>query len=40
MSGEIVNKVANSALVTIDLTDYAPKETIAILDIKNFLFKV
>ena len=39
MSGEIVNKVANSALITIDLTDYAPKETIVILDIKNFLFK-
>ena len=32
MSDEIVNKVANSALITIDLTDYAPKENIAILD--------
>jgi fructose-1-phosphate kinase PfkB-like protein len=39
MSGEIVNRVANSALITIDLTDYAPKETIAILDAKNFLFE-
>ena len=39
MSGEIVNKVANSALITIDLTDYAPKETIAILDAKDFLFE-
>ena len=39
MSGEIVNKVANSALITIDLTDYAPKETIAILDVKDFLFE-
>ena len=39
MSKEIVNKVANSALITIDLTDYAPKETIAILDVKDFLFK-
>ena len=39
MSGEIVNRVANSALITIDLTDYAPKETIAILDIKDFLFE-
>ena len=39
MSREIVNKVANSALITIDLTDYAPKETIAILDVKDFLFE-
>ena len=39
MSDEIVNKVANSALITIDLTDYAPKETIAILDVKDFLFE-
>jgi fructose-1-phosphate kinase PfkB-like protein len=39
MSKEIVNKVANSALITIDLTDYAPKETIAILDAKDFLFE-
>lgn len=39
MSDEIVNKVANSALITIDLTDYAPKGTIAILDAKDFLFE-
>ena len=39
MSDEIVNKVANSALITIDLTDYAPKGTIAILDVKDFLFE-
>ena len=39
MSGEIVNRVANSPLITLDLTDYAPKETIAILDAKDFLFK-
>ena len=39
MSGEIVNRVANSALITIDLTDYAPKETIEILDAKDFLFE-
>jgi len=39
MSGEIVNRVANSTLITIDLTDYAPKETIAILDAKDFLFE-
>jgi fructose-1-phosphate kinase PfkB-like protein len=39
MSIEIINRVANSALITIDLTDYAPKETIAILDVKDFLFE-
>ena len=39
MSDEIVNRVANSALITIDLTDYAPKDTIAILDVKDFLFE-
>ena len=39
MSDEIINKVANSALITIDLTDYAPKETIAIFDVKDFLFE-
>ena len=39
MSNEIVNKVANSALITIDLTDYAPKETIAILNVKDFLYE-
>ena len=39
MSDEIVNNVANSALITIDLTDYSPKETIAILDVKDFLFE-
>ena len=39
MSGEIVNRVANSPLITLDLTDYAPKETIAILDAKDFLFE-
>ena len=39
MSGEIVNRVAKSALITIDLTDYAPRDAVAILDIKNFLFE-
>ena len=38
MGKEIVNRVANSALITIDLTDYAPRDTVAILDIKDFLF--
>ena len=38
MSGEIVNRVANSALITIDLADYAPSQSIAVLDVKDFLF--
>ena len=39
MSGEIINRVANSPLITIDLTDYAPRDPVAILDIKDFLFE-
>ena len=39
MSKEIVNRVAKSSLVTLDLTDYAPTQTIAVLDVKDFLFK-
>jgi hypothetical protein len=39
MSNEIVNRVANSSLITIDLADYAPKQSIAVLDIKEFLFE-
>ena len=39
MSGEIVNRVANSALITIDLADYAPSQSIGVLDVKDFLFQ-
>jgi len=39
MSGEIVNRVANSPLITMDLTDYAPTKPISVLDIKEFLFE-
>ena len=39
MSKEIVNRVANSRLITIDLADYAPTKSIAVLDIKEFLFE-
>jgi hypothetical protein len=39
MSGEIVNRVANSSLISMDLTDYAPTNPIAVLDVKDFLFK-
>ena len=39
MKNEIVNKVAKSGLVNIDLSDYAPKEEITGIDIKQFLFE-
>ncbi len=39
MNGEIINRVANSKLITIDLSDYSPKEPIVEFDIKNFLFE-
>ena len=39
MSDEIINKVAESGLVTIDLEKYLPnKEEIAVFDLKGFLF--
>ena len=39
MSDEIVNKVAESGLVTIDLEKYLPqKGSIAVFDLKDFLF--
>jgi hypothetical protein len=39
MDDVIVNRVANSGLVTIDLEEYLPKEEIAVFDLKGFLFK-
>ena len=39
MGDEIVNRVANSALITIDLADYAPSQSISVLDVKDFLFE-
>jgi len=39
MTGEIINRIANSNLITIDLADYAPTSAIKILDIKDFLFE-
>tara|TARA_B100002003_G_C14103193_1_gene530585 strand:+ start:266 stop:772 length:507 start_codon:yes stop_codon:yes gene_type:complete len=39
MNDKIVNKVANSDLITIDLADYSPKQTIAVFDVQNFLFE-
>ncbi len=39
MSDELINKVAESGLVTIDLEKYLPnKEEIAVFDLKDFLF--
>ena len=39
MSKEIVNRVANSSLITIDLADYAPNIEILELDLKQFFFE-
>ncbi len=39
MSDEIVNKVANSGLVTIDLEEYYPKGDRVLFDIKPLLFQ-
>jgi len=36
---EIINKVANSKLVTIDLEDYYPEGKRVVFDIKDFLFE-
>jgi hypothetical protein len=38
-SGEIINRVANSALITIDLEDYYPKGTRVYFDIKEWLYE-
>ncbi len=37
-SGTIVNKVASSALIQLDLEEYYPKEEIVVFDIKPHLF--
>ena len=39
MSEEIINRVSNSDLITIDLSDYAPTSSIKTLDLKDFLFE-
>tara|TARA_R110001583_G_scaffold16631_1_gene68166 strand:+ start:79 stop:585 length:507 start_codon:yes stop_codon:yes gene_type:complete len=38
MANEIVNRVANSKLITIDLEDYYPKGERTVIDIKQWLF--
>lgn len=37
MEDVIVNKVAESGLITIDLEEYYPKEEIAVFDLKDHL---
>ena len=39
MSEEIINRVAKSELITIDLSDYAPTKTFDEIDLKQFLFE-
>jgi len=39
MNNEIINRVSNSKLITIDLADYAPNIEILELDLKQFLFE-
>jgi hypothetical protein len=36
---EIVNKVAESGIITLDLTPYLPGEEVAVFDLKPFLFR-
>jgi hypothetical protein len=38
MSEAIVNKVANSGLITLDLEQYLPSGDVAVFDLKDFLF--
>ncbi|HEY0677117.1 MAG TPA: DUF2480 family protein [Chitinophagaceae bacterium] len=38
MSDLIVNKVAESGLITLDLEEYYPKDEIAVFDLKDYLF--
>ena len=39
MTKDIINRVANSGLINLDLNDYFPKEKIIEIDLKNFLFQ-
>ena len=38
MTNEIVNKVAESGLITLDLADFYPKQEVKIFDLKDYLF--
>lgn len=39
MSEEIINKVSQSALLTLDLEDYYPEEEIVLFDLRTHLFR-
>ena len=39
MGKEIINRVANSDLITIDLSDYVPAKKITEIDLKDFLLR-
>ncbi|MDA9634578.1 DUF2480 family protein [bacterium] len=39
MGSTIVNKVESSGIITLDLSDYAPKKNIEELDLRQFLFQ-
>lgn len=39
MSEEIINKVAESGLITLDLGEYFPSEEIKLFDLKDYLFR-
>lgn len=39
MENEIINRVAESGLITIDLASYYPKEETGVFDIKDYLFR-
>ena len=38
MSNEIINKVAQSGLITLDLEEFFPKDPIVVFDLKPYLF--
>ncbi len=38
MRGEIINKVANSGLISLDFEEYLPQENVLGIDLKDFLF--
>lgn len=38
MENELINRVSDSALVTLNLEDYYPKEDVAVFDLKDYLF--
>lgn len=39
MTNEIINKISKSGIINLDLEDYAPKDIITELDLKDFLFE-